>query len=230
MTFIIGTDPGKYGAHIVRDPEGEIIYSATMPYSGSELDHHELARIYREIDSCVREADLGASVVHYIEKIYTRPEDTGSSTYLKALEHCAKTLSNIVHIYEQAEVFNKQAVDEHTFLGAKQLAYARAMYQNRGRTDGRVGVLNYAKASGKLYMGAALGWRIEEVNPRTWHAKIRKDVKGSNSKEKSWNLLEELGYYGHHALDAKRKERREGLCEAFLISEYGRVDQGLEIV
>ena len=184
MSFVIGIDPGKEGGIVVLDPHGEIFFSAVIPYENKQTAHEGLSQIFWEIDSLIRQyaSENGEDGLHgakcYIERIYTRPEDSGSESYLKALEEVAKIGADM----SEGDMRLKEM--------AKALETARKYYHVRDRKDGRVGIMNYAKSTGILFMGAMLEWEIHEVDPKTWGAVIKKGAPtGLNSKEKSmWAL------------------------------------------
>lgn len=234
MHFIMGKDPGREGGICVLDPNSEIFFTSTIPYKDSQVDHVEYAQILKEINlQCNQACDTGnARITCYIEKIYTRPEDAGSESYIKSLENVASSVSRALDNYAGATV----NFDECMATTNELLKVARRYYATRDRRDGRVGVLNYAKSAGMLFMGAMLGWEIIEVHPRTWGELIKKGHPGLlDSKEKSkWAVTrfdESLLLKGSPLWHSSRARKvHMGILEAYLISKYGRIDQGLDIL
>lgn len=232
MSFVIGIDPGREGAVVLLDTDGEIIESQNLPYDGTQTDHKALSGIYRNLDNICRTANPHADIHCYIEKIYTRPEDAGSEAYLKALEALAVSVSHSVDRYQGEIVRFEEAMAENIL----KLVAARELYSTRSRRDGRVGVLNYAKSAGILFMGATFGWNIVEVHPKTWCSVIKDGAPESlDSKGKSrWAVGElngELLKKGSPLWHSERARKPHmGRLEAYLLGMYGRVDLGLEIV
>ena len=234
MHFIGGQDPGREGGICILDPNSEIFFTSTLPYKDSQIDHVRYAQILQEINlQCSQASDTGDTrITMYIEKIYTRPEDAGSEAYIKSLENLAASVSRGLTNYAGATVNFEEAMADTT----KALEEARKLYHARDRRDGRVGVLNYAKSAGMLFMGAMLGWEIIEVHPRTWGELLKKGHPGLlDSKEKSkWAVTrfdESLLMKGSPLWHSTRARKvHMGLLEAYLIAKYGRIDQGLDIL
>lgn len=237
--FTIGIDPGRDGGIVVLDPDGELFFSAVLPYKDKQTDHVELARIYSEIDMHVKASNFDSKKIYcFIEKIFTRPEDNGSEEYLKALEGVCVALRGVLDeattIGDKEGPFPLTITREHYNLLQERLTTARKFYRVRDRRDGRVGTMNYAKSAGTLFMGAVLGWDIVEVSPRTWGAVIKRGLEGE-SKDKSIDAVRRIDARLLEQPSPLFKSSRArvvhmGLLEAFLIAKWGRIDLGLDVV
>lgn len=230
MTFVTGIDPGRDGAIVTLDPRGDIFFSSVLPYKDSQTDHVELAKIYSHLNHLINEHTPAASHKIVLEKIFTRPSDNGSEEYLKALEATCVALRGVLDeattIGDKDGPFPLTITREHYNNLHDRLGSARKFYTVRDRRDGRVGVLNYAKSAGILFMGAAFGWEYVEVSPKTWGAVMKKGLEGE-SKEKSIEAVRRLDPSLLEQPSPLFKSSRArvvhlGLLEAYLMAAYGR--------
>lgn len=94
--------------------------------------------------------------------------------------------------------------------------------------DGRVGLMTYAQEAGRLEMCALWRWPIHLVHPKTWMSKIHMGLpKKLEAKEKSLHsFMLRFPYLCDKGSDfwpESSKKPLDGLVDAALIAEYGRI-------
>jgi hypothetical protein len=212
--IIIGIDPGKSGFFCAMAEDGTIVSTDKMPVDADGICRVGVSELYRKYQGMV---DFDEPVNVFIERIFTRPTDAISQPVIKGMAG----LLNVAQAYLEASdggYATIEHLDALRAVSARLVADLKGQDLNRIRPDGRVGMLNYAKGAGILQCCAMIGWPVTEVSPRTWMKVMKDGVPGALSpKEQSLYAAKALW---PHLFDGKKPS--DGLCEAVLISEYGR--------
>jgi len=177
-----------------------------MPLTADKVCGVQIAGLYREIKSlCAHPPKV------YIEKIFTRPSDTDEGALIVTKDGSAPMM---VDLNDRTEVELTPGGD-----------CLRIEYK-KGKRDGRVGNLNYAKGAGLLDMVLLWDWPVIHVSPRTWCSVMHKGLPSLPPKEKSRLYISQhwptLYQKGSDIWPQRMKKPHEGLADALMIAEWGR--------
>jgi len=218
--MFIGIDPGRFGGFALLDKNGGILRLWKMPLTDGQPCACGIAETYREIRDCLNFCDEPKV---FIERIYTTPTDSlgkRSSEKLIILSQCTEKW-----IKAEGEEKARAATEvEEYHKKIKNLDFKNLKITSRTELE------NFAVGSGRLEMCAMWGWPIKRIHPSVWARKMKPPAGyGKSTKQRSIEAAEKLWpeVFNKEAevsfFTEKKNAPHDGLVEAALIAEYGRI-------